>query len=119
MARTRCVLSRRSALAVLSGAAATVAMGCDANVPRARGQGDAVRYQYGQAASQFAEVSLPAAAAPAPVVVIIHGGYWQAGYGLELGRPLAADLVGRGFAAVNVEYRRMGDGGGWPRTGED
>src|ERR1700712_707113 len=119
MARTKCVLSRRSALAVLGGAAATVAMGCDANVPSARGQGDAIRYQYGQASSQFAELSLPAGAAPAPVVVVIHGGYWQGSYGLELGRPLAADLAGRGFAAVNVEYRRMGDGGGWPQTGED
>jgi acetyl esterase/lipase len=94
-------------------------MGCDANVPSARGQGDAIRYQYGQAPSQFAELTLPAEAAPAPVVVVIHGGYWQAGYGLELGRPLAADLAGRGFAAVNVEYRRMGDGGGWPQTGAD
>jgi acetyl esterase/lipase len=94
-------------------------MGCNANVPSARGEGDAIRYQYGRAPSQFAEISVPSGSTPAPVVVIVHGGYWQAGYGLELGRPLAADLVGRGFAAVNVEYRRMGDGGGWPQTGED
>lgn len=78
-----------------------------------------MRYAYGEHPSQYAEISLPAEPAPAPVVVIVHGGYWSAMYGLELGRPLAADLVGRGFAAVNLEYRRMGDGGGWPQTGQD
>ena len=34
--------------------------------------------------------------------------------------PLAADLVGRGYAAWNIEYRRVGQpGGGWPGTLED
>ena len=78
-----------------------------------------MRYTYGAHPSQYAEVTLPAGPNPAPVVVVIHGGYWSASYGAELGRPLAADLVGRGFAAVNVEYRRVGDGGGWPETGQD
>jgi acetyl esterase/lipase len=119
MARTKCVLSRRSALGIFGGAAAAVVTGCNEGVPPAHGQGDGTRYQYGQEPSQYAEISLPAGTAPAPVVVIVHGGYWQAGYGLELGRPLAADVAGRGFAAVNVEYRRIGDGGGWPQTGQD
>jgi acetyl esterase/lipase len=35
-------------------------------------------------------------------------------------RPLCLDLVRRGFAAWNVEYRRLGkDGGGWPMTFDD
>ena len=119
MARTRCALSRRRALGLFGGAAAAVVTGCNVGVPAARGEGDAIQYRYGQDPSQFAEISLPAASAPAPVVVIIHGGYWQSGYGLELGRPLATDLAGRGFAAVNVEYRRIGGGGGWPQTGQD
>ena len=34
--------------------------------------------------------------------------------------PLARDLAGRGVAAWNVEYRRVGQGGGgWPGTFED
>jgi acetyl esterase/lipase len=119
MAPTKCVLSRRRVLAVFGGATAVAVVGCGGGAPAARGEGDAVRYHYGQDPSQFAEISLPAGSAPAPVVVIVHGGYWQSGYGLELGRPLAADLAGRGYAAVNVEYRRMGSGGGWPQTGED
>jgi acetyl esterase/lipase len=78
-----------------------------------------MRLTYGDDPSQYAELLLPAGAGPAPAVVILHGGYWRASYGAELGRPLAADLVGRGFATVNVEYRRVGNGGGWPQTGAD
>ena len=32
---------------------------------------------------------------------------------------LAVDLAAGGIAAWNVEYRRVGAGGGWPATGED
>ncbi len=34
-------------------------------------------------------------------------------------RALAADLVQRGFAVWNIEYRRLGAGGGWPATFAD
>jgi acetyl esterase/lipase len=78
-----------------------------------------MRYAYGDHPSQYAELTLPSGPSPAPVVVVVHGGFWSASYGAELGRPLAADLAGRGFAALNVEYRRLGDGGGWPETGLD
>ncbi len=94
--------------------------GCSSGAPPARGDDDGpVRFSYGEHPSQYAELSLPAGRSSAPVVVVVHGGYWSASYGAELGRPLAADLVGRGFAALNVEYRRVGDGGGWPQTGRD
>jgi acetyl esterase/lipase len=33
--------------------------------------------------------------------------------------PLAADLVAHGWAAANLEYRRVGEGGGWPATFDD
>jgi acetyl esterase/lipase len=51
--------------------------------------------------------------------VVVHGGFWRAAFGVELARPLAADLAGAGFAAVAVEYRRVGAGGGWPATLDD
>lgn len=76
-------------------------------------------HAYGPGPDQFLELSLPDAAGPAPVVVVLHGGFWRAAYGVELARPLAADLAGAGFAAVAVEYRRVGAGGGWPATLED
>ncbi|MGI8416108.1 MAG: alpha/beta hydrolase family protein, partial [Nakamurella sp.] len=40
-------------------------------------------------------------------------------YGAELGTPLAADLAGKGWVAWNLEYRRVGNGGGWPATFQD
>ena len=82
------------------------------------------RVAYGDDPNQFADLWLPndAAAGDAPrsVVVLIHGGFWRAQYGLDLMDPLAADLVGQGFAVWNIEYRRVGQaGGGWPGTLED
>jgi acetyl esterase/lipase len=75
---------------------------------------------YGGHPSQFIDVYAPAGAGPHPVVVLIHGGFWRLPWGRDLMLGLASDLVGRGFAAVNVEYRRLGeDGGGWPGTCED
>jgi len=74
---------------------------------------------YGSGPDQFVEVTLPAGDRPVPVVVILHGGFWRARQGIELARPLAADLAARGWAAVAVEYRRVGAGGGWPATLED
>jgi acetyl esterase/lipase len=76
-------------------------------------------HRYGPHPAQFLELTLPAGDGPVPVVVVLHGGFWRARYGIELARPLAADLAARGWAAVAVEYRRVGAGGGWPQTLED
>jgi acetyl esterase/lipase len=57
-------------------------------------------------------------AAP-PVAVLVHGGFWRRRYGRELQGGIARDLVARGWAAWNVEYRRLGAGGGWPQTLDD
>ena len=79
------------------------------------------RIEYGIDPSQFVELSLPAtsAAQPVPVVVIIHGGFWRDAFDLSLGRPLAGTLPARGLAALNIEYRRVGNGGGDPATLDD
>ncbi|MFC3300882.1 alpha/beta hydrolase [Arthrobacter agilis] len=78
------------------------------------------RYAYGDHPSQFADLHLPPeGAAVDGVVVIVHGGYWRSTYGAELGTPLARDLVSRGYACWNLEYRRAGGGGGWPATFDD
>lgn len=53
-------------------------------------------------------------------MVLIHGGFWRAGWDRTLMTPLALDLARRGIAAWNIEYRRVGQqGGGWPGTFED
>lgn len=80
------------------------------------------RYEYGEDPSQWGELFLPdrpAGGIPRGVVVVIHGGYWRSAYGAELGEPLAKDLAEHGMAAWNLEYRRAGNGGGWPGTFQD
>lgn len=77
-----------------------------------------VSYRYGPDQAQYGELWLPDGPA-AGTVVIVHGGFWRARYDLSYGRPLAADLVARGYAAWNLEYRRSFAGGGWPATFHD
>lgn len=78
-----------------------------------------LRIPYGPDPEQYAELTLPQEHGHDGVVVIIHGGYWRARYTAELGRPEAEDLAARGFTCWNLEYRRAGNGGGWPETFED
>ncbi len=80
------------------------------------------RYRYGPHRSQRADLHLPPTPGPHPVAVVIHGGSWRQRYGKIVTRPLAVDLVRHGWAAWNIEYRRVGPGGaggGWPATFED
>ena len=78
---------------------------------------DVERLSYGPSSEQFVELRVPDSAAPAPVVVLIHGGFWRAPYALDLMYPICDDLVARGFATWNIEYRRGGQpGGGYPGT---
>jgi acetyl esterase/lipase len=67
---------------------------------------------------QRAELHLPGGPGPHPVVVTVHGGAWKAGFSKRVMRALARDLVRRGYAVWNIEYRRLGRGqdGGWPLT---
>ena len=72
---------------------------------------------YGPEPSQVGELYLPAGAGPFPVVVVVHGGYWSAMWDRRQITDVVDDLVGRGYAVWNVEYRRIGEpGGGWPGT---
>ena len=79
-------------------------------------------YRYGsEHRCQRAELHLPAGPGPHPVVVTIHGGSWATGVSKIVMRGLARDLVRRGYAVWNIEYRRVGrgHGGGWPLTFAD
>jgi acetyl esterase/lipase len=74
----------------------------------------ASRHSYGEDPAQFGELT-----GSGPVAVLIHGGFWRDRYDLTLEEPLVADLVARGWAAWNIEYRRLGSGGGVPETLDD
>jgi acetyl esterase/lipase len=80
------------------------------------------RHRYGSAHRvQRADLYLPRGAGLHPVVVVIHGGNWRARYGKLVTKPISVDLVERGVAVWNIEYRRIGrgQGGGWPATFDD
>ena len=78
---------------------------------------------YGPHRQHVMDVGLPDGPGPHPVAFVLHGGFWRARYTRALMSDLCADLVLRGWAAVNVEYRRVGrltgGGGGVPQTLDD
>lgn len=74
------------------------------------------RYAYGADPAQFGDLYVPAQGEQHPVIVLIHGGCWRAQYGLtQLGR-FCETFAALGVAVWSLEYRRLGNGGGWPHT---
>lgn len=113
-------MPRRSVLARMTAAAAAAAASVPARALAALPPRPAQRIAYGAHESQWGELYLPRGEARVPVVVIVHGGFWRQRYGADLGKPLALDLVAdHAVAAWNIEYRRVGGGGGFPATLED
>jgi acetyl esterase/lipase len=80
--------------------------------------GDVEVLTYGNNPEQKAELHRPASRSHG-VVVVLHGGFWRAAYDFSLGRPLAESLTRRGWTVLNLEYRRAGNGGGFPETFDD
>lgn len=74
------------------------------------------RIWYGAEPLQFADLRLPPGIGPFPVVVVVHGGFWRARYDLEHIGHVCAALTALGYATWNIEYRRVGNAGGWPNT---
>ncbi|GGG47237.1 putative lipase/esterase [Kocuria dechangensis] len=76
---------------------------------------------YGPHDAQVVECrsSSPEAGPCRGIAVLVHGGYWRARFDASLMAALAEDLVARGWATANVEYRRGGNGGSWPTTLDD
>ena len=80
--------------------------------------GDKIAYGTGE--FQFGELRIPESAGPHPVVIVIHGGYWRAAYGLDHIGHFCTALTKTGLATWSLEYRRVGNpGGGWPGTFDD
>lgn len=77
------------------------------------------RLYYGGNLQQFGDLRLPKGAGPYPVAIVIHGGAWGSGVSLHYMSPAAAALTCAGVATWNIEYRRLGGGGGWPATFKD
>lgn len=91
--------------------------GTDANL--AASTPDAV-LRYADHPRGFAELRLPQGEGPFPLAVIYHGGCWKTGIASQAYMaPLATRWQELGIATLNVDYREVGDGGGWPGSFED
>jgi len=77
------------------------------------------RLAYGPLPEQVVDVRLPAGTRPAPLVVVVHGGFWAAEWDRAHAAPQSDGLAEAGYVVATVEYRRVGAGGGWPGTFDD
>ena len=127
-ARRCCIICARSA--AISGRHNRMFLRCSEKVA------DLANHSFSHETSKSSPIALPgscqdsschgdSAAASAATVVIIHGGYWKNRFGIgdEYGNAGTASIAPyfaeRGFAAVELEYRRRDHhGGGWPGTNE-
>lgn len=91
--------------------------GTDANL--AASKPDAI-LGYADHPRGFAELRLPEGKGPFPLAVIYHGGCWKTGIASQAYMaPLATRWQSLGIATLNVDYREVGDGGGWPGSFAD
>lgn len=74
---------------------------------------------YGPLADHVADIWLPSRETRtqlAPLFILWHGGFWRSSFDRHHLGPMAADLATRGYVVATPEYRRTGNGGGWPTT---
>jgi acetyl esterase/lipase len=108
---------RRSFLVAL--ASAPWAFAGDHHAPPRSSKPNA-RISYGKDPSQFGDLYLPHGPRPYPVVLTIHGGFWQSTSNLNSLAPLCAALTEAGAAVWNLEYRRIGGPGAvWADMADD
>ena len=81
--------------------------------------GSVPRLPYGPDPSQFGELTRPGSRERPATIMLLHGGFWRSRIGLDHLADAARDLAGRGWTVWNVEYRRVGSGGGAPGSLED
>ena len=66
--------------------------------------------RYGGHPDQEYDLRTPAGDAPHPVAVVVHGGFWRAGFIRANTDALASALTTAGWTTANIEYRRLGPG---------
>jgi 3-dehydroquinate dehydratase type II len=75
--------------------------------------------RYGPDADNTGDLRVPLGEGPHPVAVLIHGGFWRNTAARDLLDLAAVDLTRRGWATWNIEFARVGSGGGWRATTAD
>ncbi|MFV9671677.1 MAG: type II 3-dehydroquinate dehydratase [Acidimicrobiia bacterium] len=75
--------------------------------------------EYGPDPDNVGDLRIPRGPGPHPVAVLLHGGFWRNTVARDLLDAAAVDLTERGWATWNVEFVRVGGGGGWRATTAD
>lgn len=88
-------------------------------VPDGLTEAQRTEYRFGDAARQVSDLWLPAGDRREGLVVLVHGGGYQAGTDRRDLNNHVSDLVGRGWPVLNADYRGVGEGGGWTGTFTD
>jgi acetyl esterase/lipase len=66
--------------------------------------------RYGDDPDQELDLRVPRGPGPHPVAIVLHGGFWRAGFTRRTTTALAVALTAAGWITANVEYRRLGPG---------
>jgi 3-dehydroquinate dehydratase-2 len=74
-------------------------------------------HRYGEGIDTLVDVRRADTEAPAPVAVILHGGFWQDAWKRDIMAPLSAAITQLGWSTVNVEYSR--GPGSFPKAVDD
>jgi 3-dehydroquinate dehydratase II len=75
--------------------------------------------QYSDHPDATIDIRRPSHGPPYAAAVLVHGGFWRHMWTKDTMDGLAIDLARRGYLTANIEYRRVGKGGGWPQTLDD
>ena len=75
--------------------------------------------QYGDHSDALVDIRRPEGPGPHPCAILVHGGFWRHQWTRDTMDGIAIDLARRGWLTANVEYRRVGAGGGWPHSADD
>jgi 3-dehydroquinate dehydratase-2 len=73
---------------------------------------------YGPLPDQTGQLRRPVAGG-STLIILVHGGLWRHEWTLDTIESLAVDLTLQGHVTWNLEYRRVGAGGGWPESFDD
>ena len=65
---------------------------------------------YGGHDDQVIELRRPSMPGRHPLAIVLHGGFWRAGFTRRNTTAIAVALAEAGWASANVEYRRLGPG---------
>jgi acetyl esterase/lipase len=71
-------------------------------------------FSYGDHPDQVVDLRLPDGPGPHSLALVLHGGFWRAGFTRRNTAALSVAMVAAGWGSANVEYRRLGPVGWQP-----